>query len=97
MAFQNLSTSAAKRSYKPSTAKALQLLPSQAEFTVSLASGSSIGHTLGLCYHKQKQYQKAITAYTEAIQTNKFFLDAYIGRGNVYMDLGSDYGFEMAK
>ena len=60
-------------------------------------SGSNIGHTLGLCYHKQREFQKAINAYSEAIQANKFFLDAYIGRGNVYMDLASDYGYKMAK
>ena len=59
--------------------------------------GSNIGHTLGLCYHKQREFQKAINAYSEAIQANKFFLDAYIGRGNVYMDLASDYGYKMAK
>ncbi|XP_041358343.1 uncharacterized protein LOC121375146 isoform X3 [Gigantopelta aegis] len=55
-----------------------------------------IYHTLGLCHHKLGQLQQAVATFTHCIQLKPFFLDAYISRGNVYMDYGHDQGLKFA-
>ncbi|XP_064636762.1 uncharacterized protein LOC135493378 isoform X2 [Lineus longissimus] len=49
-------------------------------------------HTLGLCYHKLNMLEEAVRSFTKALELDHFFLDAYIGRGNVFMDFGTDMG-----
>ncbi|XP_035388505.1 uncharacterized protein ttc6 [Electrophorus electricus] len=45
-------------------------------------------HALGVYYHRLGQLQEAEEAHTEALRLNPFLLDAYVGRGNVFMDYG---------
>ncbi|XP_062863091.1 uncharacterized protein ttc6 isoform X2 [Trichomycterus rosablanca] len=47
---------------------------------------ATIYHALGVCYHRLGQLQEAVDAYNEALTLNPFLLDAYIGRGNVFVD-----------
>ncbi|KAJ8391421.1 hypothetical protein AAFF_G00090510 [Aldrovandia affinis] len=49
---------------------------------------STIYHALGVIHHRLGQLQQATEAYTQAIQLNPFYLDAYVGRGNALMDYG---------
>ncbi|XP_077983613.1 uncharacterized protein LOC144438458 [Glandiceps talaboti] len=49
-----------------------------------------IRHTLGLCFHKLNRLEEAVKTYTGALQVDKYFLDALIGRGNAFMDYGHD-------
>lgn len=36
--------------------------------------------------------EEAVRSFTKALELDHFFLDAYIGRGNVFMDFGTDMG-----
>ncbi|CAH1776552.1 unnamed protein product [Owenia fusiformis] len=56
-----------------------------------------IHHTLALCYHKLNRLEDAVKSFTKAIELDMFFLDAYIGRGNVFMDYGHTFGHMFAK
>ncbi|KAL7862113.1 hypothetical protein SRHO_G00135540 [Serrasalmus rhombeus] len=49
---------------------------------------ASIRHSLGVHYHRLGQMQEAVEAYSEALRLSPFLLDAYVGRGNVFMDYG---------
>ncbi|KAI4882939.1 hypothetical protein NFI96_015609 [Prochilodus magdalenae] len=49
---------------------------------------ASIHHSLGVYYHRLGQLQEAAEAYSEALRLSPFLLDAYVGRGNVFMDYG---------
>ncbi|XP_078601975.1 uncharacterized protein LOC144876496 isoform X1 [Branchiostoma floridae x Branchiostoma japonicum] len=54
-------------------------------------------HTVGLCRHKLDKLEDAVDSFSQAIQVDPFFIDAYIGRGNVYMDYGHEEGIIMAR
>ncbi|XP_074650504.1 uncharacterized protein LOC141905524 isoform X2 [Tubulanus polymorphus] len=54
-------------------------------------------HTLGLCYHKLGRLEEAIRAFTKAIELEQFFLDAYMGRGNAFLDFGTRTGVACAR
>ncbi len=41
--------------------------------------------------------QSAVEAYSEALHFDPSFLEAYVGRGNVYMDYLTQEGNEMSK
>ncbi|XP_071495128.1 uncharacterized protein [Diadema antillarum] len=47
-----------------------------------------IRHTLGLCCHKLNRLEDAVAIYSSALEVNPFFIDAYLGRGNAFMDYG---------
>ncbi|XP_036448519.1 uncharacterized protein ttc6 [Colossoma macropomum] len=49
---------------------------------------ASIHHSLGVHFHRLGQLQEAVEAYSEALRLNPFLLDAYVGRGDVFMDYG---------
>ncbi|XP_041927161.1 uncharacterized protein ttc6 isoform X2 [Alosa sapidissima] len=49
---------------------------------------SAIHHALGVYHHRLGQLKEAVEAYTEAMRLSPFSLDAYVGRGSVYMDYG---------
>ncbi|KAI1895618.1 hypothetical protein AGOR_G00108090 [Albula goreensis] len=49
---------------------------------------TTIYHALGVLHHRLGQLQESTEAYSQALRLNPFFLDAYIGRGNAFMDYG---------
>eukprot|EP00063_Salmo_salar_P075225 XP_014050060.1 PREDICTED: tetratricopeptide repeat protein 6 isoform X1 [Salmo salar] len=49
---------------------------------------ATIYHALGVSHHRLGQLQESVEAYSQAMQISPFFLDAYVGRGNAYMDYG---------
>ncbi|GFR77474.1 tetratricopeptide repeat protein 6, partial [Elysia marginata] len=56
-----------------------------------------IHHTLGLCFHKLNRLQEAVATFSQCLRLKPFFLDGYIGRGNVFMDYGHKEGLELAR
>ncbi|XP_013415730.1 uncharacterized protein LOC106177489 [Lingula anatina] len=61
------------------------------------AKNCKIYHTIGLCYHKLNCLEDAVKAFSVALTLDKFFLEGYIGRGNVLMDYGHDAGLKFAR
>ncbi|XP_005876666.2 PREDICTED: tetratricopeptide repeat protein 6, partial [Myotis brandtii] len=50
-----------------------------------------------LCYHRNKEFAEAVTFFTLALSINPYFVDAYIGRGNSYMEYSHDEGIKQAQ
>ncbi|XP_058847628.1 uncharacterized protein LOC117963899 [Acipenser ruthenus] len=57
----------------------------------------AIFNALGICHHRLGQLAVAIDAFNQAIKLKPFFLDAYVGRGNVYMDYGHEAANKQAQ
>ncbi|KAL0968964.1 hypothetical protein UPYG_G00220560 [Umbra pygmaea] len=49
---------------------------------------ANIFHALGVYYHRLGQLQESVKAYSHAVQLRPFCIDAYVGRGNAFMDYG---------
>eukprot|EP00795_Rhopilema_esculentum_P011483 gene11483-21699_t len=45
-----------------------------------------IHHTLGICYHRLGLIRDAVSCFTDALKTDRFFVDALLGRGNAIID-----------
>ncbi|XP_066550487.1 uncharacterized protein ttc6 [Amia ocellicauda] len=45
-------------------------------------------HAVGVLHHRLGHLEEATAAFTQALRLRPFFLEAYVGRGNVYMDYG---------
>uniref|UniRef100_A0A4W5M2Y3 Tetratricopeptide repeat domain 6 n=1 Tax=Hucho hucho TaxID=62062 RepID=A0A4W5M2Y3_9TELE len=58
---------------------------------------ATIYHALGVYHHRLGQLQESVEAYSQAMQISPFFLDAYVGRGNAYMDYGHTQGTKQAQ
>nr|XP_055028766.1 uncharacterized protein ttc6 isoform X2 [Misgurnus anguillicaudatus] len=56
-----------------------------------------IHHTLGVINHRLGRLKKAVDAYSNAIRLDPFLQDAYVGRGNVFMDYGHIDGRKQAQ
>ncbi|XP_014340070.1 uncharacterized protein TTC6 [Latimeria chalumnae] len=65
--------------------------------TLKFPDDSKIYHALGICHHRLKQLKKAVKAFNHALKLDPILLDAYIGRGNVYMDYGHETGIKQAQ
>ena len=50
-----------------------------------------------LYYPRLERLKEAVESFTKAIQLDQFFIDAFIGRGNAFMDYGHDIGLMYAR
>ncbi|KAL2789997.1 tetratricopeptide repeat protein 6 isoform 1 [Daubentonia madagascariensis] len=50
-----------------------------------------------MCHHRIKEFEEAVNFFTWAIKINPCFLDAYVGRGNSYMEYGHDEATKQAQ
>ncbi|XP_077625369.1 tetratricopeptide repeat protein 6 [Crocuta crocuta] len=50
-----------------------------------------------MCYHRNKEFQEAVDFFTWALKIDPCFLDAYVGRGNSYMEYGHDEATKRAQ
>ncbi|OWK08861.1 hypothetical protein Celaphus_00015432, partial [Cervus elaphus hippelaphus] len=50
-----------------------------------------------ICYHRNKEFEEAVNFFTWAVKIDPRFLDAYIGRGNSYMEYGHDEATKQAQ
>ncbi len=48
-------------------------------------------------YFRLNRLEDAVTVFTSALEVDIFFLDAYIGRGNAFMDYGHEITNQMAR
>ncbi|KAM8780252.1 tetratricopeptide repeat protein 6 [Rhynchonycteris naso] len=57
----------------------------------------SLCQATAMCYHRNKEFEEAVDFFTQALTINPCFVDAYIGRGNSYMEYGHDEGNKQAQ
>ncbi|XP_032965022.1 tetratricopeptide repeat protein 6-like [Rhinolophus ferrumequinum] len=50
-----------------------------------------------MCYHRNKEFEEAVHFFTWALNIDPCFPDAYIGRGNSYMEYGHDEATKQAQ
>uniref|UniRef100_A0A3Q1LQC7 Tetratricopeptide repeat domain 6 n=3 Tax=Bos TaxID=9903 RepID=A0A3Q1LQC7_BOVIN len=57
----------------------------------------SLCQATAVCYHRNKEFEEAVNFFTWAVKIDPRFLDAYIGRGNSYMEYGHDEATKQAQ
>ncbi|XP_067388344.1 tetratricopeptide repeat protein 6 [Emydura macquarii macquarii] len=62
------------------------------EATLSNRSDSKIYQAIGICYHRLEQFEEAVNSFTQVLKLDPFSLDAYVARGNSYMEYGDEAG-----
>ncbi|XP_042845521.1 tetratricopeptide repeat protein 6 isoform X1 [Panthera tigris] len=50
----------------------------------------SLCQATAMCHHRNKEFEEAVDFFTWALKIDPCFLDAYVGRGNSYMEYGHD-------
>ncbi|XP_042714425.2 tetratricopeptide repeat protein 6 isoform X3 [Chrysemys picta bellii] len=58
---------------------------------------SEIYQAIGICYHRLEQYEEAVNSFTQVLKLDPFSLDAYVARGNSYMEYGHEAGNTQAQ
>uniref|UniRef100_A0A8C0GHW0 Tetratricopeptide repeat domain 6 n=1 Tax=Chelonoidis abingdonii TaxID=106734 RepID=A0A8C0GHW0_CHEAB len=58
---------------------------------------SKIYQAIGICYHRLEQYEEAVNSFTQVLKLDPFSLDAYVARGNSYMEYGHEVGNTQAQ
>uniref|UniRef100_A0A3Q2I8E6 Tetratricopeptide repeat domain 6 n=1 Tax=Equus caballus TaxID=9796 RepID=A0A3Q2I8E6_HORSE len=57
----------------------------------------SLCQATAICHHRNKEFEEAVDFFTWALKINPHFLDAYVGRGNSYMEYGRDEATKQAQ
>ncbi|XP_058396672.1 tetratricopeptide repeat protein 6 isoform X2 [Diceros bicornis minor] len=57
----------------------------------------SLFQATAICHHRNKEFEEAVNFFTWALKMNPHFLDAYIGRGNSYMEYGHEEATKQAQ
>ncbi|XP_047595078.1 tetratricopeptide repeat protein 6 isoform X3 [Lutra lutra] len=57
----------------------------------------SLCQATAMCYHRNKEFEEAVNFFTWALKINPCFLDAYVGRGNSYMEYGHEKATNQAQ
>ncbi|EMP30732.1 Tetratricopeptide repeat protein 6 [Chelonia mydas] len=60
-------------------------------------SNSEIYQAIGICYHRLEQLEEAVNSFTQVLKLDPFSLDAYVARGNSYMEYGNEAGNTLAQ
>ena len=67
---------------------------------MTLFKGNAMHQRINRCFSfviRLNRLQEAVGAFTMSLERDPFFVDALIGRGNVFMDFGHDAGHTCAK
>uniref|UniRef100_A0A2K5IEI1 Uncharacterized protein n=1 Tax=Colobus angolensis palliatus TaxID=336983 RepID=A0A2K5IEI1_COLAP len=60
-------------------------------------TNESLCHATAMCHHRINEFEEAVNFFTWALKINPCFLDAYVGRGNSYMECGHDEATKQAQ
>ncbi|XP_033044112.1 tetratricopeptide repeat protein 6-like [Trachypithecus francoisi] len=60
-------------------------------------TNESLCHATAMCHHRINEFEEAVNFFTWALNINPCFLDAYVGRGNSYMECGHDEATKQAQ
>ncbi|OPJ83192.1 tetratricopeptide repeat protein 6 isoform C [Patagioenas fasciata monilis] len=58
---------------------------------------SQIFQALGICYYRIHEFEDAVRSFDQALKLDPVSVDAYIGRGNSYMENGDEAGCKQAQ
>ncbi|XP_035184240.1 tetratricopeptide repeat protein 6 isoform X2 [Oxyura jamaicensis] len=58
---------------------------------------SKIFEAIGICYHRLHEFEAAVRSFNQVLKLEPISVDAYIGRGNAYMENGHKAGLKLAQ
>ncbi|XP_075008535.1 tetratricopeptide repeat protein 6 [Calonectris borealis] len=58
---------------------------------------SQIFQAIGLCYHRLHEFEEAVRSFDQVLKLDPLSVDAYVGRGNSYMENGYEAGCKQAQ
>ncbi|XP_025057227.1 tetratricopeptide repeat protein 6 [Alligator sinensis] len=67
------------------------------EVTLGSPDDSTIYQVIGMCYNRLQQFEEAVKSFTQVLKIDPFSVDAYVGRGNSYMEYGHEAGHIQAQ
>jgi len=50
-----------------------------------------------MCVTRLKQLKEAVAIFSESLAIDKFFMEAYVSRGNAFLDYGNPEGIKAAQ
>ncbi|KFV43736.1 Tetratricopeptide repeat protein 6, partial [Tyto alba] len=67
------------------------------EATLLSPDDSQIFQAIGICYHRLHEFEEAVRSFDQVLKLDPVSVDAYIGRGNSYMENGHEAGCKQAQ
>ncbi|NXL07253.1 TTC6 protein, partial [Mesembrinibis cayennensis] len=67
------------------------------EATLLSPDDSQIFQALGICYHRLHEFEEAVRSFDQVLKLDPVSVDAYVGRGNSYMESGCEAGCKQAQ
>ncbi|NXU57563.1 TTC6 protein, partial [Turnix velox] len=58
---------------------------------------SQIFQAMGICYHRIHEFEEAVRSFDQALKLDPVSVDAYVGRGNSYMEKGHETDYKHAQ
>ncbi|NXJ74585.1 TTC6 protein, partial [Trogon melanurus] len=67
------------------------------EATLITPEDSQLFQAIGICYHRLCEFEEAVRSFDQVLKLDPLSVDAYIGRGNSYMEKGHEAGCKQAQ
>ncbi|NXT77803.1 TTC6 protein, partial [Zapornia atra] len=67
------------------------------EATLLSSDDSQIFQAIGICYHRLHEFEEAVRSFGQVLKLDPVSVDAYVGRGNSYMENGHETGCKQAQ
>ncbi|XP_064316395.1 tetratricopeptide repeat protein 6 isoform X2 [Phalacrocorax carbo] len=67
------------------------------EATLLSPDDSQIFQAIGICYHRLHEFEEAVRSFDQVLKLDPVSVDAYVGRGNSYMESRHEAGCKQAQ
>ncbi|KAF1676418.1 TTC6 protein, partial [Pygoscelis papua] len=67
------------------------------EATLLSPDDSQIFQAIGICHHRLNEFEEAVRSFDQVLKLDPVSVDAYVGRGNSYMENGHEAGCKQAQ
>ncbi|NXJ60022.1 TTC6 protein, partial [Rostratula benghalensis] len=67
------------------------------EATLLSPDDSQIFQAIGVCCHRLHEFEEAVRSFDQVLKLDPVSVDAYVGRGNSYMENGRETGYKQAQ
>ncbi|NXK19998.1 TTC6 protein, partial [Arenaria interpres] len=67
------------------------------EATLLSPDDSQVFQAIGICCHRLHECEEAVRSFDQVLKLDPVSVDAYIGRGNLYMENGHETGYKQAQ
>ncbi|PKU46137.1 tetratricopeptide repeat protein 6 [Limosa lapponica baueri] len=67
------------------------------EATLLSPDDSQVFQAIGICCHRLHEFEEAVRSFDQVLKLDPISVDAYVGRGNSYMENGHETGYKQAQ